>query len=120
MSAENINFNERRAGENEVPEEALSLPNEVYEANWHDDVADEAEDETKEETSLKYEPFDNEPEYKSSEIVSRESENLIAVFNRERAQEDGRKLLRLYRGDKFKGHTYRRVHDDESVYRKAA
>lgn len=93
MSAEIINFNERRAGENEVPEEALSLPNEVYNANWRDDVADEAEDETKEVTS--FEPFENEQEYKSSEIVSQEAENLIMAFSRAKKQEFGRKVLSL-------------------------
>ena len=46
MSEKIININERRTGENEVPDEELSLPAEVHRANWRDDVVDEAEDET--------------------------------------------------------------------------
>ena len=93
MSANNIKINERsESGENEVPEE-IKLPNEVYNANWRDDIIDEAEDETKEVTS--FEPYENEQEYKSKEIVSPEAENLIMAFDRAKKQEFGKKVLRL-------------------------
>ena len=93
MSEKIININEWRAEkENKAPEETLKLPNKVYKANWRDDVPDEAEDEIKEVTS--FEPFENEQEYKSNKIVSREAENLIDVFklSREKKREYGRKV----------------------------
>ncbi|MBR3319399.1 hypothetical protein IKG06_02740 [Candidatus Saccharibacteria bacterium] len=98
MSEKIININERRVGENEVPEEELSLPTDVYEANWRDDIVDEAEDETEEETSFieQLEPYENEREYKSKEIISREAENEIAAFNREAKRKFGSKVLDLY------------------------
>ncbi len=93
MEANNIKINERsESGENEVPEE-ISLPNEVYNANWRDDVVDEAEDETKEVTS--FEPYENEQEYQSKEIVSPEAENLIWAFDRAKKREFGKKVLSL-------------------------
>ena len=96
MSEEiNININERSEGEYKVPEEELSLPKEVYNANWRDDVADEAEDEMKELTS--FEPYENEQDYQSSEIVSREAENLIGAFERAKLRNFGAKALRVYR-----------------------
>ena len=94
MSEKIININERRVGENEVPDEELSLPAEVYEANWRDDVVDEAEDETKEVTS--FEPFENEQEYKSKEVISREAENEIAAFSRAAKKKFGGKVLNFY------------------------
>ena len=94
MSEKIININERRTGENEVPDEELSLPAEVHRANWRDDVVDEAEDETEEVTS--FEPFENEQEYRSNEIVSREAENEIAAFRRAKMQELGGRVLTLY------------------------
>jgi len=46
MSEININKNEwREERENKVPEEALELPKEVYNANWRDDVAEEVKEE---------------------------------------------------------------------------
>lgn len=95
MSEEIININERREGENEVPDEELSLPAEVHEANWHDDVVDEAEDEIEEVTS--FEPFENEQEYKSKEIVSQEAENEIAAFRRAKMERFGGKTLKFVR-----------------------
>ncbi len=93
MEANNIKINERsESGENEVPEE-ISLPNEVYNANWRDDVVDEAEDETKEVTS--FEPYENEQDYQSKEIVSPEAENLIWAFDRAKKREFGKKVLSL-------------------------
>lgn len=91
----NINVNERSEGENKVPDEALSLPEEVYNANWRDDVTDEAEDEIEEVTS--FEPYENEQDYQSSEIVSREAENLIGAFERAKLRNFGAKALRVYR-----------------------
>ncbi|MBQ3293511.1 hypothetical protein IJG96_00045 [Candidatus Saccharibacteria bacterium] len=93
MEANNIKINERsESGENEVPEE-ISLPSEVYNANWRDDVVDEAEDETKEVTS--FEPYENEQDYQSKEIVSPEAENLIWAFDRAKKREFGKKVLSL-------------------------
>ena len=93
MSANNIKINERsESGENEVPEE-IKLPNEVYNANWRDDIIDEAEDETKEVTS--FEPYENEQDYQSKEIVTPEAENLIWAFDRAKKQEFGKKVLNL-------------------------
>ncbi len=91
----NINVKERNGRENEVPDEVIDLPNKVHDANWHDDIPDEAEDETKEETS--FEPYENEQDYKSSEIVSREAENLINAFERSKLQNFGDKTLRVFR-----------------------
>lgn len=98
MSANIININERRKGENKVPEETLDLPQDAYEgkaydANWQDDIVDEAEDEIEEETS--FEPYENEQDYQSKEIVSREAENLIYAFDRAKKREFGRKVLDL-------------------------
>lgn len=93
MNVNNIKINERsESGENEVPEE-IKLPNEVYNANWRDDVVDEAEDETKEVTS--FEPYENEQDYQSKEIVTPEAENLIWAFDRAKKQEFGKKVLNL-------------------------
>ncbi len=94
MSEKIININERREGENEVPDEELSLPVEVHDANWHDDVVDEAEDEIEEATS--FEPFENEQEYKSKEIIGREAENEIAAFKRANMKKFGSKVLNFY------------------------
>ncbi|MBR3131037.1 hypothetical protein IKG31_00455 [Candidatus Saccharibacteria bacterium] len=119
MSERNINITERREGEDEVPDEELSLPSEVYNANWRDDVADEAEEEKeaislvhnanwrddvvdeaeekKEAISFKFEPYKNERGYKSKLIVSEEAENLIDAFDRSFLQENGRKTLKILR-----------------------
>ena len=96
MSEKIININDRRKErENKVPDEALELPKEVYNANWRDDIVDEAEDEIKEETS--FEPFENEQDYRSPEVVSRKAENLVDVFklSREVKQGYGRKVGRV-------------------------
>ena len=103
MSEEIININERREGENEVPDEELSLPAEVHEANWHDDVVDEAEDEIEEVTS--FEPFENEQEYKSREIISREAENEINMFRRANMKKFGSRTLNI----RFKNAAYERA-----------
>jgi hypothetical protein len=97
MSEKIININERRIGENEVPDEELSLPTEVHEANWRDDIVDEAEDEIEEATS--FEPFENEQEYKSNKIISREAKNEIIAFRRDKMQALGKSVLNLYSED---------------------
>ena len=94
MSGKIININERRTGENEVPDEKLSLPKEVHEANWRDDIVDEADDEIEEATS--FEPFENEQEYKSKEVIGREAENEIAAFKRANMKKYGNKVLNFY------------------------
>lgn len=98
METENIKINERSEGEGNEALEEISLPNEVYNANWRDDIIDEAEDETKAVTS--FEPYENEQEYQSKEIVSPEAENLIWAFDRAKKREFGKKVLSL---DVFRG-----------------
>ena len=90
----NTNINERsEKGENEVPDIKLSLPADVY--NKGDNKIDRAEDEIEEATS--FEPFENEQEYKSKEIVSREAENEIAAFRRAKMERFGGKTLKFVR-----------------------
>ena len=99
MSNKIININERRKGENEVPDVELSLPSKVLNANWHDDVVDEAEDETKEATS--FETFENEQDYKSKENISREAGNEIIAFQRNIAKRFGEKIKNVYDADEY-------------------
>ena len=92
MSEINIKIMERsEEGENEVPDEKLSLPEQVYNANWRNDIVDEAEKEKQVATS--FEPYENEQEYKSKEIVSQDAENRIDAFDRALEQKYGRKVL---------------------------
>ncbi len=89
MSERNINITERSKGEDEVPDEKLSLPDVVHNANWRDDVVKAI--------SFKFEPYKNERGYKSKLIVSEEAENLINAFDRSFLQENGRKTLKILR-----------------------
>ena len=92
MSANNTNVNERsREGEDEVPDEVLDLPTSVHKANWRDDIDDGAVDEIKEVTS--FEPFENEQDYQSHEIITPEAENLIDAFSKTRLRQDGQKVM---------------------------
>lgn len=96
MSGNNTNVNERRTGENEVPDEIIDLPQKVYNANWRDDVPDEAEDEMKEVTS--FEPFEDEQNYKSGRSVDdAQFEARRAAFTEKHKDELGRLALNLFR-----------------------
>jgi len=94
MSEININKNEwREERENKVPEEALELPKEVYNANWRDDVAEEVKEENE---AIDFEPFEDEQEYKSQETIEPEAEYLIGAFERAKLRNFGSKTLRVY------------------------
>lgn len=94
MSGNNININERKVGENEVPDEIIELPHQVYDANWRDDIPDEAVDEIKEETS--FETFEDEKNYKfGDKSVDKSVEVRLDAFRRKRNQKLGRAVLDL-------------------------
>jgi hypothetical protein len=95
MSETKTSINERKIGrENEVPDEKLMLPDEVYDANWYDDIVEEADDETEEETSLEFEDYDKPQEYVSPEEVSADAQEKIRAF--ELYKNVGSKTLRVY------------------------
>ncbi len=93
MSGKSIKTNERRKGENEVPDEVIELPHQVYDANWRDDIPDEADDETKEETSL-YEFYDDEQTYESAKNKNVTVD--LKEFRRKRNRKLGSAALELF------------------------
>lgn len=94
MSETKININERIEGENKVPDEELMLPADVYDANWRDDIPEEVKEENE---AIDFEPFEDEQEYKSREVIGAEAENLIGAFERAKLRDFGGKTLRVYR-----------------------
>ncbi len=95
MSGNNNKINERKVGENEVPDEIIELPYQVYDANWRDDIPDEAVDEIKEETS--FETFEDEKNYRSgNKNVDKSVEVRLDAFRRKRNQRLGRAVLDLF------------------------
>lgn len=89
MSENIIKLNERReGGENEVPDETLSLPQAAYEgkaynANWHDDIPGTVKPEDKNELDFQ-DSFSDDDRFGShaNKIVSREAENRVSAFKR--------------------------------------
>ena len=78
--SEKINLTKEAEGEYKVPDE-------VWNANWRDDIPEEkeAEDET-----IKFEAYKNEKEYISPKEISKEAENLI--LTRAKAQKIGHRI----------------------------
>jgi len=98
MSESIVNIKER--SEKGVSEEgldvALDLPESVYNANWRDDIPEEARDERKEETS--YEFFDEETSYESPQgDVGASLEKRLELFGRDRLRGIGGKTLEFVR-----------------------
>lgn len=88
MSAKIININERRAGENEVPDETLDLPQVAYEgraynANWRDDIPGTVKPKDKNELDFQ-DNFSDDDKFGShaNKTVSRDAENRIGAFRR--------------------------------------
>ncbi len=73
--------------------EELSLPKEVYNANWRDDVVEEVK---KENEAIDFEPFEDEQGYESRETIEPEAEYLIGAFERAKLKNFGSKTLRVY------------------------
>ena len=73
--------------------EELSLPKEVYNANWRDDVVEEVKEENE---AIDFEPFEDEQGYESRETIAPEAEYLIGAFERAKLKNFGSKTLRVY------------------------
>ncbi|MBR0431596.1 hypothetical protein IJK16_01195 [Candidatus Saccharibacteria bacterium] len=76
----NINKIQNEGGEGEY-----KVPGEVYNANWRDDIAEQADSE-----KLDFETFDNEAKYKSPEIVDAET------LKRIKSRQVGQRVLDLF------------------------
>ena len=80
MNGSEIKINERSGEENKVLEEIeeIKLPSTVFNANWRDDIPEQAKEENE---AIGLEPYEREAEYSSKEEVSQEAEERIKLFN---------------------------------------
>ena len=85
--SEQININKNNGSDE------LSLPEEVYNANWRDDIVEEVKEENE---AIDFEPFEDEQEYQSRDTIEPEAEYLIGAFERAKLKNFGSKTLRVY------------------------
>jgi len=107
MSGENIKRNERsESEENKVLEEfeEIKLPKEVVNANWRDDREEQVKEINE---AIGLELYNNEEEYRSNEVISRDAELKIEMFNKTKAA--GRKIIGIIPKEELESVLYERA-----------